>query len=34
MKSANIISLNKTHCGENDSLTPKMMGIIQHVPIF
>ena len=24
MKSANIISLNETHFGENDTLTPKM----------
>ena len=28
MKSANIISLNETHLGENDTLIPKMMGII------
>ena len=34
MKSANIISLNETHFGENDTLTPKMMGIIQNVSIF
>ena len=34
MKSANIISLNETHFGENDTLTPKMMGIIQNVLIF
>ena len=31
MKSANINSLNETHIGENDTLTPKMMGIIQNV---
>ena len=30
IKSANIISLNETHFGENDTLTPKMMGIIQN----
>ena len=34
MKSANIISLNETHLGEKDTLTPKMMGIIQNVSIF
>ena len=34
IKSANIISLNETHIGENDILTPKMMGIIQNVSIF
>ena len=34
MKSANIISLNKTHFGEKDTLTPKMMGIGQNVSIF
>ena len=34
IKSANIISLNETHFGENDTLTPKMMGIIQNVSIF
>ena len=34
MKSANIISLNETHFGENDTLTPEMMGIIQNVSIF
>ena len=34
MKSANIISLNETHFGENDTLTPKMMGNIQNVSIF
>ena len=34
MKSANIISLNETHFGENDTLTPKMMGIIQNILIF
>ena len=27
MKSVNIISLNETHFGEKDTLTPKMMGI-------
>ena len=34
MKSANIISLNETHFGEKNALTPKMMGIIQNVSIF
>ena len=34
MKSANIISLNEIHFGENYTLTPKMMGIIQNVSIF
>ena len=34
MKSANIISLNETHFGGKDSLTRKMMGIIQNVSIF
>ena len=34
MKSANIISLNETHFGENDTLTPKMMGIIENISIF
>ena len=34
MKSANIISLNETHFGEKNTLTPKMMGIIQNVSIF
>ena len=34
MKSANIISLNETHFGENDTLPPKMMGIIQNISIF
>ena len=34
MKSANIISLNETHFRENNSLTPKMMGIIQNVSMF
>ena len=34
MKSANIISLNKTHFVQKDTLTPKMMGITQNVSIF
>ena len=34
MKSANIISLNEIHFGGNDTLTPKMMGIMQNVSIF
>ena len=34
MKSANIISLNETHFGLQDTLTPKMMGITQNVSIF
>ena len=34
MKSANIISLNETHFGQKDTLTPKMMGITQNVSIF
>ena len=34
MKFANIISLNETHFRENDTLTPKIMGIIQNVSIF
>ena len=34
MKSTNIISLNETHFGEKNTLTPKMMGIIQNVSIF
>ena len=34
MKSASIISLKETHFGENDTLTPKMMDIIQNVSIF
>ena len=33
-KSATVISLNETHFGENNSHTPKMMGIIQNVSIF
>ena len=33
MKSANINSLNETHFGENDSLTPKMIGIIKCINI-
>ena len=33
-KSANIISLNETHFGQKDTLTPKMMGITQNVSIF
>ena len=31
IKSANIISLNETHFGQKDTLTPKMMGITQNV---
>ena len=34
MKSANIISLNETHLEENDTLTPKMMGIIKMYQYF
>ena len=34
MKSANKISLNETHFGQKDTLTPKMMGITQNVSIF
>ena len=34
MKSANIISLNETHIGQKDTLTPKIMGITQNVSIF
>ena len=34
MKSANIISLNETHFEEKDTVTPKMLGIIQNVSIF
>ena len=34
MKFANVISLNETHFRENDTLTPKMMVIIQNVSIF
>ena len=34
MKSANIISLNETHFGQKDTLTPKMMGITQNVSLF
>ena len=34
MKSANIISLNETHFGQKDTLTPKKMGITQNVSIF
>ena len=34
MKSANILSLNETHFGQKDTLTPKMMGITQNVSIF
>ena len=34
MKSAHIISPDETHFGEKDTLTPKMMGIIQNVSIF
>ena len=34
IKSANIISLNETHFGQKDTLTPKMMGITKDVLIF
>ena len=34
MKSVNIISLNETHFGQKDTLTPKMMGTTQNVSIF
>ena len=34
MKSGNIISLNETHFGHKDTLTPKMVGITQNVSMF
>ena len=34
MKSANIVTLNEMHFGENNTLTPKMMCIIQNVSIY